>query len=230
MKRLLPLLLLLASPMVSAESGTYRVEIIVFENLAAATDVIPVEVNEFRNYARFPAVLDGDLPEDLIALQQKSDYMDGVWRRLRSSRGYKPLVFTAWEQNRTDYYPPMRVHDEIVLDQELRAPTNIMIANLEDEDPLAAYVSTFYRLDGTVQLRRSRFLHLFLDLEIRQDTTPIGVQSSFFANEELQNIEADRQRSVIPLQQNRQIRSGRLQYFDTPSFGVLVFVTALRAN
>jgi hypothetical protein len=228
MKRLLPIVLLLACPLVLAESGSYRVEIIIFENLGVAFDTAAVE--QLRDFSKFPSIQDADLPEDLIALEQKSNYMDGVWRRLKSSKGYKPLLFAAWEQNRTDYYPPMRVHDDTVLDQQLRSPTNIMVANLEAEDPLAVYLSTFFQLDGTVQLRRSRFLHLFLDLEFRHDPFLPAVQPSFFSAEEANPADHGKQRTVFSLQQNRQIRTGRLQYFDTPYFGALVLVTALRAK
>ena len=228
MKRLLPIVMLLASSLVLAESGAYRVEIIVFENLAVAAD--PAVVDQFRDFTKFPSMQDTDLPEDLIALDQKSNYMDGVWRRLGVSKQYRPLVFAAWQQNRTDYYPPMRVHNDTILDQQLRSPTNIMIANLEAEDPLAAYLSTFFQLDGTVQLRRSRFLHLFLDLELRHDPALSAARPSFFSEELANPTDHGGQRTVYSLQQNRQIRTGRLQYFDTPYFGVLVFVTAMRAN
>lgn len=228
MKQLLSLLLLLTSCDALAESGSYRVEIIIFENLAVAADAI--EVDAFNNFSKFPAMDDIDLPDDLVVLEQKSSYMDGVWRRLRSSKGYRPLIFAAWKQNRTDYYPAMRIHDEILLDQQLQSPTNIMIAELEAEDPLAAYMSSYYQLDGTLQLKRSRFLHLHLDLELRQQTALDVNQPSFFSDGDAQDRSDVIQRRIFSLQQNRQIRTGRLHYFDTPYFGALVFVTAMSAD
>lgn len=228
MKRLLPLLLLLTSCAALAESGSYRVEIIIFENLAVAADA--AEVDAFQNFSRFPDMDEINLPDDLVVLEQKSSFMDGVWRRLRSSRAYRPLVFAAWLQNRTDYYPPMRIHNEILLDQQLLSPTNIMIAELEAEDPLAAYMSTFYQLDGTLQLRRSRFLHLHLDLELRQQNAVNVIQPSFFSDVDTPEPSDVTQRKIFSLQQNRQIRSGRLHYFDTPHFGALVFVSAISAD
>ena len=35
---------------------------------------------------------------------------------------------------------------------------------------------------------------------------------------------------VFALKQNRQITTGRMQYFDTPYLGVLVYVTSIQPN
>lgn len=238
MKRLLPLLLLLISSAATAESGAYRVEIIIFQNIGVAADPNPVD--GLRSFSRFPALEESNLPDDLVVIEQKSGDMNNVWRRLKSSRAYRPLLFAAWQQNRTDYYPPMRLHDDMVLDEQLRPPTNIMIADLAAEDPLAAYISTFYRLDGTVQLRRSRFLHLYLDLEYREAVPQDETQASLLTvgnvgypglsgDEELDHGDDDPglEYNVYTLRQNRQIRTGRMQYFDMPYFGALVYVSAI---
>lgn len=230
MKRYLPLCLLLLSSAVLAESGAYRVELIIFRNLAV--NVEPVPQDELRSFSQFPSLEEADLPDDLVAIVEKSSYMDGVWRRLRSSKGYRPLVFAAWMQNRTDYYPPMRIHDEMVLDTDLRPPTEVMIADLAAEDPLGAYRSTFYRLDGTVQLKRSRFLHLYLDLEYRETPPASETKASFFNTQEAHEPgpEEETGYEVFHLKQNRQIRTGQMQFFDTPFFGALVYVTPVAAS
>lgn len=226
MKRLVILFLLLMSSAVSAESGAYRVEIIVFQNLAVTADGI--KVDEFRSFSPFPALLEADLPDDLKAIDQKSMRMDGIWQRLKSSKGYRPLLFAAWEQNRTDYYPPIRIHDEVPVDEQLRPPTRMMTTYLAAEDPLAADLNYFYRLDGTVQLRRSRFLHLYLDLEYRQKNEQAGTdaQATFFSIKD-PALSKSVAYNVFPLQQSRQVRTGEFQYFDTPYFGVLILITAV---
>ena len=197
MKRLLPFLLLLTSSVSLAESGAYRVEVIIFRNLLVAADA--TRIDELRSFSQFPDLEDtrppkepvenptdeltpelpndladvladirrDDLPDDLQVGSGRGTYMDDVWRRLRSSEGYRPWVYASWEQNRVDYYPPMRIHDQQIIDTQLRPPSHILVADLTAEDPLSAYRSNFYQLDGSVQLRRSRFLHLFLDLEYR---------------------------------------------------------------
>lgn len=235
MKSLLPILFLLISTATIAESGSYRVEVIVFRNLEVTANAI--QVDELRSYSQFPALEETDLPDDLLVITEKSDYMNNIWRRLRSSKEYRPLLFGAWEQNRTDYYPPLRIHDETLIATELRPPTAIMIADLTAEEPLAEYVSSFYRLDGSVQLRRSRFLHIYIDLEIRESTALEPVvseqtivsdsQTNFFNPSELSDtgMADESLHSIFRLMQNRQVRTGDLQYFDSPYFGALVMVT-----
>jgi hypothetical protein len=182
-----------------------------------------------------PRVIPNHLPDDVHIITRKSEQMDYVWKRLRSSKNYRPLVYAAWDQNRTDYYPPMRVHNGQIFDTQFRPPTTVVIADLTAEDPLAAYRSDFYQVDGSVQLRRSRFLHVFLDLEYRDESPPVPSGPSFFSGDAAQaEIETGNQdgdfHNIFTLKQNRQIRTNQMQYFDTPYFGALVFVTAIRAD
>jgi len=273
MKRLLPFLLFLLSSATLADSGAYRVEVIIFRNLDAMAEAVVAE--ELRSFSQFPGLekpeppklfteipigespeesiveplekppgeapddlpepVRYDLPDDLSVLIQKGTSMDGVWRRLRSSQGYRPLVYAAWQQNRTDYYPPIRVHNQQVIDTQLRPPTHVMVADLAAQDPLAAYRSTFYQLDGSVQLRRSRFLHLYLDLEHREESAGEATEAGLLHGPDIltgaENESTISQTyDIFNLKENRQIRTGRLQYFDTPYFGALVLVSAMKTN
>ena len=54
MRHLLPFLLLLISTSTLAESGAYRVEVIVFRNLDVLTD--SVTEDELRNFSRYPGL------------------------------------------------------------------------------------------------------------------------------------------------------------------------------
>jgi hypothetical protein len=184
-----------------------------------------------------------DLPDDLHVITEKSEKMDATWRRLRSSKGYRPLVYAAWEQNRVDYYPPIRIHDQNVIDTRVQTPGNILFADLTALDPLADYRSNLYQIDGSLQLRRSRFLHLYLDLELREEVSQLisagndqaVTDESFLATTDKQfltdtDIDETGGYGVYAIQQNRQISTGEMQYFDTPYFGALVYVTNVRGN
>ena len=184
-----------------------------------------------------------DLPDDLRVVTEKSDKMDATWRRLRSSKGYRPLVYAAWEQNRIDYYPPIRIHDQNVIDTQLQVPGHILFADLTANDPLAAYRSHFYQIDGSLQLRRSRFLHLYLDLELREEASQLmgedkdqAVSGESFPatadNSLLMDTSMDKTGAygIHAIQQNRQISTGEMQYFDTPYIGALVYVTNVRGD
>ncbi len=240
--RLLPLLFLLIATACLADSGAYRVEVIILRNLHVEAE--PTLSQDLNSYSKFPSAMadqqSNDIPDDLHLLQQRSSYMDDVWRRLRASANYRPLLYAAWEQNRTDFYPPMRLHNEEIVDTQLRPPTNIMVAELGAEDPLAAYRSTFYQLDGNVQLKRSRFLHLFLDLEIREppppdEPGPIPPNNIEAKHDEAKldthdDIDSKPTYAIFGLKQNRQVSTGKVQYFDTPYFGALVFVSTIAAK
>lgn len=236
MKRLLPLLLLLLSSASLAETGAYRVEMVVFRNLSTAAD--STRVKALRSFSHLPDLeesarqQDNHLPDELYTLNEKSPRMSEVWRNLRSSSTYQPLIYAGWEQNRIDYYPPMRIHDQQIIDSQLRPPTQIMVADLAAYDPLAAYRSTFYRLDGSLQLRRSRFLHLFLDMEFRQEVPQFQIGPDYATETNLSsgsgpNSDNSTEYQLFKLKQNRQIRTGRMQYFDSPNLGVLVYVSVI---
>jgi hypothetical protein len=259
MKRLLPLFLLLVSSAVLAESGAYRVEVILFRNLLATTKF--TETPELRSFSQFPNLeesrpvgslpagsgndltkqatggfpdaLRHDLPDDVLVVTEKSSQMDTAWRRLRSSQNYRPLVYAAWKQNRIDYYPPIRIHDQQIMDTRLQSPGQFMVADLTAQDPLASYRKNLYRIDGSLQLKRSRFLHLYLDLEYREATPQNSVGAGFLGGNDLQAepgtpVAEPDVYGVYELKQNRQISTGQMQYFDTPFLGALVYVTSLQ--
>jgi hypothetical protein len=234
MRRLLPLLLLLPG-LLSAESGAYRVELLVFSHAEGAG--APVPVADWRSFAGAYR-LDGELlvgnEDDPAPLGVMSDMMQGVWRRLESSPAYRPLLFRAWEQSRIDYHPPVRIHDEEVVAERLNFPGGLAFLDLRDADMLAPYVDRHYRLDGTAQLRRSRFLHLDLDLEYlaewssQRPTPPLSADTGMEPGQANSPAATDVTAPtwIHGLQQSRQIRTGALEYFDTPYLGVLARVTA----
>ena len=235
MKPGLLLLLLLLPAALLAESGAYRVEVLVFNHIDGAAE--PVEIEALRHFTNtFP--LDGGRLkhdfEDPVALEVMSDTMEDVWRRLRLSAGYRPLLFLVWEQSRIDYHPPVRVHDEEVIAEHLHFPGGMACVDLRAEDLFSAYLVPYFRLDGSVQMRRSRFLHLDLDLEYRQEFVTSGspLPTSAEAAEMLAEIIQPEPEPlpgpalVHTLRQSRQIRTGSLQYFDSPYLGVLARVTA----
>ncbi len=237
MRRILALLLLMTAAAAHADVGGYRVEVILFQNLQANLD--PVEVDSLRSYSNVPALTESSLPDDLTALTVKSERMEGVWHRLRNSKGYRPLVYSSWIQNNIDYYPPLRIHDEVVVDSQIRPPTNIVVTDLQSRDPLQAFRSIFYQLDGSVQLRISRFLHINIDLEYRVPARNVNhAQGTAFSSQissgdrmsEDNTLGNGGNHDVYRLKQSRQVKTDRLQYFDSPWFGALILVIPIAAE
>lgn len=153
-----------------AESGAYRIELLVFRYTDTSQE--PIEQAALSDY-RQAWPLHGPrlmfIPEDPAPLGVMSDRMRAAWRRLEGRAGYEPLVFMNWEQSRIDYHPPVRIHNDDVLLERLDLPNGVVHVDLRSDDMFAPYRHAFYRLDGTVQLRRTRFLHLDVNLEARTE-------------------------------------------------------------
>lgn len=232
-RRLLAALACMLATTALAESGMYRVEVLVFNHLDSGA--VPRELDEIRAFAEFPQHGEALVQPAPIKLDVMSSAMEDVWRRLRLSATFRPLLFTAWEQTRIDYHPPLRIHDDDVIAEKLYFPNNIAIIDLQALDPFEDYLAPYYRLDGTVQLVRSRFLHLRLDLEYRQDLLP-RPQSLPESREAALAQQSETPQEVLGtspgpalvhvLKQSRQVRTGEMLYFDTPYLSVLARVTA----
>jgi hypothetical protein len=129
--------------------------------------------------------------------------LNAAYERLQTLDAYRPIMRFAWSQP--------------TLEKELTTP--ITLRRLGDP-PL--------RLDGTLTLYLSRFLHLVVDLELEEKTSarnlPIdnrlrrygdernrfGFESSFNTPSIFYRIEED-----------RIVRNNELRYYDHPRFGVL---------
>jgi hypothetical protein len=100
----------------------------------------------------------------------------------------------------------------------------------EGEDALPDPIS-YYRLDGTARLIRTRFLHLALALEWREpvyDPMQPALPDSPALEAGLDGLPIEPLPSgflVHRLEQSRPVRTGRMEYFDGPVLGVLAWVT-----
>ncbi len=130
--------------------------------------------------------------------------LTSVYERLSRLDAYRPLMHVAWRQ-------PTR-------DEHLSVP--IKLRRLGDP-PL--------RLDGTIKLYLSRFLHLVVDLSL-EDKAAQRISGS---SERLQSTGSygDNRYSFEPgsvsrsvfyqIKEDRIVKNGELRYFDHPKFGVI---------
>lgn len=174
--------------------------------------------------------------------------MQEAWRRLRGSKPFRPLQHLAWQQTGSAPFPQLRIHDdEVVLTEDPWAalrPVDEALAESgsareglpEAEGPLPSPID-HYRLDGAVSLARSRFLHLELDIEWREPVyDPTDVPTAVTATGAPADTPGGRplaetaptQFRIHALKQRRQVRTNRLEYFDSPTLGVLAYVTRVR--
>jgi len=180
-------------------------------------------------------------------VEEMGPEMAEAWRRLRLSAPFRPLQYLSWEQGSNAPFPLLRIHDlESILIEDPWAEQRLALEEAEavpvfsdaaategaeDEDSSEALPDpiNYYRLDGTVSLLRSRFLHLSVVAELREPVyaaSPFaGVPSTTAAASA--EPEAPRPSSFLVhrLEQSRPIRSGRMEYFDGPVLGVLAWVS-----
>lgn len=179
-------------------------------------------------------------PNAVVHVEEMSDVMREAWRRLRLSAPFRPEQYLSWEQGSEAPFPSLRIHDlEAVLVDDPFADLRSEAETIEYTDatdleesapetvPALPEPTIFYRLDGTATLRRSRFLHLDLDIQLReplwdgsaavpQPGDPVGTEP-----------DAPSAFAVHELRQSRQVKTGRVEYFDGPVMGVLAFVVTV---
>jgi len=242
----------------------YRVELIVVRHLAGSSDsapqdelrnltavldlYAPVEESAGNAKGAVPTtaaataadLADGELAEEptdepaAVRIDDMSDTMREAWRRLRSSSGFRPELFRAWEQSGDGPFPQLRIHDDELLfeidpaalhsdvpvdehgalvfsDETLQRRHESDAELASGDQPKAPPVHYYYHIDGTATLARTRFLNLNLDIELREPLyEPTAAATSF---------------RIHRIAQRRQIKTEQMEYFDGPVIGVLVFVT-----
>jgi hypothetical protein len=210
-----------------------------------------------------------DPAQAALHIAEMSDVMQEAWRRIRLSAPFRPEQYLSWEQGSESPFPLLRLHDlELVMVDDPYAdlrkaleeekgeedseegtfvfgdPASMAVPPEEEEPPLPD-PTMYYRLDGTVMLKRTRFLHLELDLRLREAVydEEIPVQLSLLAatppEEEPLDENSMEEEAPLPkpssflvhrMQQSRQVKTGRMEYFDSPVLGVLAFITAVEAE
>lgn len=159
----------------ASANDLYRIELIVFRNLDV--DAQPDQVQQIRRFFE-TFELDADSPSPApVALEKADGSFANIWTRLERLADYEPLIRLTFEQTMFDYHPAVRVNNETVMGRELHFPADIIYLDLTEDsdtlagqtrsDPLEDYVQALYQLDGSLRMRRSRFLHIDLDLEFR---------------------------------------------------------------
>jgi len=199
----------------------------------AGTDEQALEVEEAA-----PTAAPEDPLNAVVHVAEPGPEMQEAWRRLRLSAPFRPLQYLGWEQGSNPPFPVLRVHDsEVVLVQhpwEQQHDTGQTAFEFSPEDVLPEPI-TYYRLDGTASLTRSRFLHLALAIEWREPLydkdNAVQPRSLQPAGEAVPGMGPEQPQptafNVHRIEQRRTVRTGQMEYFDTPVLGVLAWVTRL---
>jgi hypothetical protein len=205
------LLVLTASP---AQAAWYQVEVIVFEAINPDVDGevwgegagLPDTAYTTNLVAGSPDPAAGSGLVPYLALDAASFRLDGVLRTLKLTREYRPLLHVAWQQPGEGPVADRSVH---LLQLRDGAATPAADSGLlEASDPI---------IDGTMQLRVGRFLHVALD--IAYFPRPAGTAETSPGAPIGQPVR---------MRERRKVLLNDLNYFDHPLFGVLVQVSRLQ--
>ena len=178
-------------------------------------------------------------------VEEMGPEMAEAWRRLRLSAPFRPLQYLSWEQGSTPPFPVLRVHDlESVLVEDPWAEERLALveadsglvfgdaaamaeeSGVDEETEALPDPINYYRLDGTVSLIRTRFLHLSIVAEWREPVFDETLTAGPLTPSTAAEIETRPSAFLVHrLEQSRPVRSGRMEYFDGPVLGVLAWVS-----
>lgn len=160
-------------------------------------------------------------PDPWLAVDELSEPMEQALGRLQNSPGHRVHHWLGWHQPlETSRTGTVRIHDDrplgadwIVLPPHGRPQRNGQAVTTGRQ----LFPQFRYRLDGTIRLRQRQFMHAEVSLywHAPQTTGPLAVLTA----------ESSAALSRDHLQQSRSIRPNRLEYFDSPSLGLLLRVT-----
>jgi hypothetical protein len=214
------LLWLLSLCCLPLHAAWYQVEIIVFENLTPDADGevwldnpgLPERSNSIDLVTGAAEAAAVGAETGLVPFQALGPSwfrLDGVFRTLRSTREYRPLLHVAWQQPGEGPAADRAVHLE-----QFREPAAGATAAEG-----GSYTVPEAILDGTVQLRVGRFLHVAVDMAyFPRAERPTGAAAPAAAPADYMRMRG-----------RRKVLLNDLNYFDHPLFGVLVQVSRLQA-
>ncbi len=174
------LLLLLLLGMTSAANAQgarwYKVEMILFTELGAVARNAEHWAEDPGQPQTLEAIPLSSGSARVQALSSSAYRLSGIWSALKRSGDYRPIRHLAWQQ------------------PGLSSRSAPLIAVGDELDP---------EIQGTIKLSRQRFLHLDVDLVLREANQSYRMKSS------------------------RRMRTNELHYLDHPTIGVIAIVTPL---
>lgn len=170
-----------------------------------------------------PGALEAEDLKPYVVLPRQDFRLAGVRRVLASSREYRPLLHVAWQQPGLEARNVRAVH----LDNtrfERKAAEQLEVepepGEVREEPEYTPPVKVF---DGTVRLRKSRFLHLDVDFAYFPDTLQQPDLEMPAQAAGHRRFPAD----YVRLTESRRIKPDDLNYFDHPLFGLVVQVSKI---
>ncbi len=226
------LLFLIFSHTVSAASW-YQIEVIVFDRLIPNLDGEQWQNEEYKIRDNMIELQPGDAvlnsEPDLVPfmiLDKKRNRMNGVYRVLRLSSEYRPLIHLSWQQPATERRQSRYVHIQKLDGEEALPVAESTRPDETAEEPefLEDLILPDRIIDGSIRIRSGFYLHADIDLSYFNDLPP---ENKIIRTSE-ESFLGVQEKSVIKLKETRKIKLNELHYFDHPMFGVILQVSRLR--
>lgn len=194
------------------EERSYTAEVIIFsyeQNVAVGSEVFPPDkpVDDIRFDT--PDAVEEEIPQEpvepdtgertleIVLLDEDEFSMMDIASRLRRLDAYEPVMHFGWTQ--------------VTRPEEETLPIALHVFGRPPTD-----------LDGSLTLYLSRFLHLIVDLKMKQ---PGGVTDEPEFGQD--GFEAP---VYYRISEDRIFKSGDIRYFDHPKFGVVAKITRVEAE
>jgi len=191
----------------NAHAAWYQVELIIFEHLYP-----DVDSELWHTGQQLPDLADSvelatgqSAPASFLVLPSHKYILGNIYGALKSSKDYRPLLHIAWQQPALTPSRAESVHIR-------------KIEGISEQDILQ---DGLVKVDGTVRIRASTFLHADVDLAYFFQSIPASQITAGNFSTDLQ------QANFARLTESRRMKLNELHYFDHPLFGVVMRVSRL---
>ena len=229
MKKIIYILILLFPFMafnVFAESW-YQVEVIIFDRInpdlgeekwvngepKIRPDMVELYPNHRKNH-------DQGLAPYMI-MDEKNNRMNGIFRVLKLSSEYRPLIHLSWQQPATNRRQSRYIH--MKYESESEVSKEEILAIPEEPNFIEDLTKTNKIIDGSIRIRSNFYLHVDLDLYYFKNV----YNDNQMINEEVEFSDSNFKELTIELKESRKIKLNEIHYFDNPMYGVILQVSRL---
>tara|TARA_B100000029_G_scaffold454379_1_gene480859 strand:+ start:550 stop:1251 length:702 start_codon:yes stop_codon:yes gene_type:complete len=206
----------------------YQIEIIIFDRLNPDlseenwdNEEPLVRLDTIELYPHYEKNTEQRLTPYMI-MDDKNNRMTGIFRVLKSSSEYRPLIHLSWQQPATKRSESRYVHIVKNNDKEKIHEKDDQESMIEPEF-IEDFTNRKKLIDGSIRIRSNFYLHVDLDLyyfkNLYDRNNTYNNDNEFFE----QNIEE----LIIGLKESRKIKLNEIHYFDNPIYGVILQVSRL---
>ena len=232
MKKIIYILILLFPFMsfnVFAESW-YQVEVIIFDSINSdlneekwvngepkiRPDMVELYPNHGKNHVQ------GLAP--YMIMDEKNNRMNGIFRVLKLSSEYRPLIHLSWQQPATNRRQSRYIH--MKYESESEVSKEEILAIPEEPNFIEDLTKTNKIIDGSIRIRSNFYLHVDLDLYYFKNV----YNDNQMINEEVEFSDSSFKELTIELKESRKIKLNEIHYFDNPMYGVILQVSRLEES